>query len=212
MEHLNAGRLRGVLLQRQPPGTRNLLEVLERRICAIDRRLLEIGCGHGSACRHSSPVSSAAPRRGRPATSSRICRASADRMAPQAALSESAATASALDVLDDDAGPASDFLMLRSPPIRHISWATTRSGPACSRVCSRLTPLTDGRFLSLWSVSSWAGKHTSGSNAAFDHSLRMRNPQMGIARDLDELRTNCGDRHTACRLRRRQYAMPSTTC
>jgi len=54
----------------------------------------------------------------------------------------------------------------------------------------RLLP-TGGPFL-LYGPFSDGGRHTSPSNAAFDQSLRLRDPASGV-RDLDELRAFAGE-------------------
>lgn len=61
-----------------------------------------------------------------------------------------------------------------------------------------------GRFF-LYGPVKLDGRHTTDSNAAFDRSLRSRNPRMGV-RDLGDLK----ELAVACKLTwKRLYAMPS---
>ena len=166
-----------------PAARRNAAAILEvlREILPETGTILEIGSGTGQHARAFAPV--LAPRLWLPSDPDPEQRASiaawiAD-MDPPKPLPPRAIDAAAPDW---DVRAEDKITAITSANVIHISpWATTLGLVAGA---SRILP--PGGILHFYGPFKRGGVHTTDSNAAFDASLRARDPAWGV-RDLDDI-------------------------
>ena len=155
-----------------------ILSVLRAHLPARGR-VLEIAAGSGE---HAVGFAAALPSlEWTPSDPSPGARASIAAWAGAAAL-ENLKPALALDVLDEASWPDGPFAALVCINMIHISpWAATEG---LMRLAGRVLPV--GGLLATYGPYREAGAALAPSNAAFDESLRGRDPAWGL-RDRDEV-------------------------
>lgn len=166
-----------------PAARRNAAAILEVlvRILPETGTILEIGSGTGQHASAFAPV--LAPRLWLPSDPDPEQRASiaawiAD-MDPPKPLPPRAIDAAAAEW---DVGPEDNITAITSANVIHISpWATCQGLVAGA---GRVLP--PGGVLHFYGPFKRGGRHTTDSNAAFDATLRARDPAWGV-RDLDDI-------------------------
>lgn len=181
-----------------PATTRNrepILDVLKREFCGC-RHVLEIGSGTGQ---HAVYFGARLPGLTWQTSDLAACHAGIRAwLAAQA--TDNVRPPAALDVLSDP-DPAGDFDAVFSANTAHIM--SEEAVRAMIALAGRLLPT--GSPLLLYGPFRIGGDFTSESNAAFDASLRARDPSMGIREleRLDELAEIAGLRRSSL------FAMPA---
>lgn len=181
--HKGAARLNNYPDARQyaPATERNrepILAVL-REVLPPKGTILEVSSGSGEHAVFFAPR--LAPRKWLPSDPNPIARASIAAWR-QYCPAENLYPPIALDVCDSSWAVEEEISAIANINMIHIApWAACLGLMAGAR---RILPL--GGILYLYGPFKQGGKHTAPSNAAFDESLRVQNPQWGI-RDLEEV-------------------------
>lgn len=168
-----------------PSAQRNAAAILDvlRQILPESGTVLEIGSGTGEHARLFAPA--LAPRSWLPSDPDPGQRASiaawtADMTGPKPLPPR------AIDASSDDwnVGPRDNITAITSANVIHISPWSTAEGLIAG--AGRILP--PGGVLHFYGPFKRGGAHTTDSNAAFDATLRARDPAWGV-RDLDDLET-----------------------
>lgn len=165
-----------------------ILEVL-RRVFPSAGRVLEIACGTGQ---HAAHFAAALPGlQWQPTDVSEAALASARAWVEASGLPNLRAPRR-LDVTrwpSDLAGPEAPVDAIFNANMVHISpWAVT-----LGLLDGASRGLSEGGVLAMYGPYKVGGKHTASSNAAFDESLRRRDPSWGV-RDLDRVIAEAAER------------------